>query len=113
MPKPELIEDEIARKLAEAQQSGELKSAPSYGRPLAMSDGWDDTPDEFRMAFKMLKNSGFVPPEIAVFHERAELRKRLATCADLHERKVLETELAQLEQKIALRLEAMKMHGGV
>ncbi len=113
MPKPELIEDEISRKLAEAEETGELRAAPSYGKPLAMSDGWDDTPDEFKMAFKMLKNSGFVPPEIAAFHERAALRKQLNECSDAKEKQQLATSLSQLEQKIALRLEGMRMHGSV
>ena len=35
MPKLELLEDEIGRKLAEAEQTGELRSAPSFGKPLA------------------------------------------------------------------------------
>jgi Domain of unknown function (DUF1992) len=113
VPKPELIEDEIARKLAEAEQTGELKSAPSYGKPLAQNVGWDDTPDEFKMAFKMLKDSGFIPPEIAAFRERAELRKRMNECRDDAEREQHAQALSQLEQKISLRLEAIRVHGNL
>jgi Domain of unknown function (DUF1992) len=113
MPKPELIEDEISRKLAVAEQTGELKAAPSYGKPLAVNVGWDDTPDEFKMAFKMLKDSGFIPPEIAAFRERAELRKQLSECGDKEVRKHIALALSQLEQKLSLRLEAMRVHGSL
>jgi hypothetical protein len=114
MPKLEIIEDEIARQLAEAAKSGELKSAPSYGKPLAMNDGWDDTPQEFRMAFKALKDAGFVPPEIEAFHERAHLQERLRACEeDSEEQKQLASELAALDQRISLRLEGMRVHGSI
>lgn len=113
MPRLEIIEDEISRHLAEAAKSGELRTAPSYGKPLSMNDGWDDTPAEFRMAFKMLKDSGYVPPEIALFHEGAQLRQRIQACADSDERKRLAAELSSLEQKIALRLEGMRAHGRI
>jgi Domain of unknown function (DUF1992) len=113
MPKPELVEDEISRKLAEAEQTGELKAAPSYGKPLAQNIGWDDTPDEFKMAFKMLKDSGFIPPEIAAFHERAALRKQMNECSNAEEKKRIAVALSQLEQKISLRLESMRMSGSI
>jgi Domain of unknown function (DUF1992) len=113
MPKPELIEDEISRKLAEAEQTGELKTAPSYGKPLAQNVGWEDTPGEFKMAFKMLKDSGFIPPEIAAFRERAELRKKLSECDDAAAKKHITLALSQLEQKLSLRLESMRVHGSI
>jgi hypothetical protein len=113
MPKLEIIEDEIARHLTEAAKSGELRAAPSYGKPLPVDDGWNETPDEFRMAFKALKDSGFVPPEIEAFHERSRLRQRVQACNDSDERKRLASELSSLEQKIALRLEGMRSHGSI
>jgi hypothetical protein len=113
LPKLEIIEDEIARQLTEAAKSGELEAAPSYGKPLATNDGWNETPEEFRMAFKALKDSGFVPPEIEAFHQRAWLRERVQACNDETERKRLASELASLDQKISLRLEGMRIHGSV
>jgi hypothetical protein len=108
-----LVEDEIARKLKEATQTGELKSAPSYGKPLPVDDGWHETPEEFRMAFKALKDSGFVPPEIAAFHERARLREALSNSVEPHEKTRLAAELASLDQVIALRLEGMRANGSL
>jgi hypothetical protein len=105
MPTPD---EEIARHLAAAAASGELQSAPSYGKPLADPEGWNDTPEEFRQAFKILKDAGFAPPEIAWFHDRARLRE-LAASATAEERALLERQLSDLEQKIAVRLEALRI----
>jgi hypothetical protein len=102
------LDEQIAQHLAEALKSGELKAAPSFGKPLAPPEGWDDTPEEFRQAFKILKDAGFAPPEVALFHERAGLRAALDTATAADERTALQRKLSELEQKIALRLEALR-----
>jgi hypothetical protein len=102
------LDDEIAKHLAEAAASGELKAAPSYGKPLAEAEGWNETPEELRQTFKILKDAGMAPPEIALFHERAELRAAVEAAAALPERQALQRKLSELEQKIALRLEALQ-----
>ena len=102
------LDDEIAKHLAEAAASGELKAAPSYGKPLAEPEGWAEAPGELRQAFKILKDAGFAPPEIALFHERAELRAAVEAAASQPEREALQRKLSDMEQKIALRLEALQ-----
>jgi hypothetical protein len=104
------LDEEIARHLAEAAASGELKAARSYGKPLADMEGWDETPEELRLAFKVLKDAGFAPPEVALFHERAKLREAVEACADAQERIRLQKQLSELEQKISLRLEAVRVN---
>ncbi|MGL5003647.1 MAG: DUF1992 domain-containing protein, partial [Casimicrobium sp.] len=95
----ELVEDEISRKLAEAHANGELTSAKGYGQPLANPEGWDDTPEEFRMGFKVLKDAGFYPPEVELMRRRSELRATLASMTDRSERDQLALELASLDQR--------------
>ena len=102
------IDEEIARHLQEAAEAGELKTAPSFGKPLAEHVGWSETPDALRMPFKILKDAGIRPPEIELFHQRARIRAALAGEPDGPMRLALKTELGELEQKIALRLEALK-----
>ena len=68
-----LLEDEIGRKLAESQANGELASAPSYGKPLHLGDGYDETPAEMRMGMKILKDAGVVPPEVELKIGRAHV----------------------------------------
>ncbi len=109
----ELVEDEISRKLAEAHQSGELKAAKGYGRPLLTPDGWDDTPEEFRMGFKILKDAGFYPPEIELMRRRSELRAALISATEAHDRERLALELASIDQRISVRLEAVRASGSL
>lgn len=107
MSKLELFEDEIGRKLAEADRSGELRAAACYGKPLREEPGWDQTPDEFRMPFKILKDAGVVPPEVELFRQRGRLREAQAAATTDEERFALRAQLSELEQKISLRLEAL------
>lgn len=104
-------DEEIAEHLAQAHRSGELRSAPSFGKPMAESEGWADTPTEFRLPFKILKNAGLPPPEIEMFHKRARLREQLAAAASEPERRALAVQLGEVEQAIALRLEGMRVSG--
>lgn len=107
------IDEEIAHCLAEAAASGELQSAESYGKPLREAEGWDATPEALRMPFKILKDAGFAPPEIELFRERARLRESLAAMADAAERERLQRELSHLEQRLALRLEALRTNASL
>lgn len=104
-------DEAIADHLVEAMRSGELRSAPSYGRPMAEAEGWHETPVEFRLPFKILKNAGVVPPEVELFHQRAQLRKELAEADTESRRAVLRQRLGELEQVIALRLESLRGSG--
>jgi hypothetical protein len=107
------LDEEIAARLAEAASSGELQSAESYGKPLRDPDGWDATPDALRLPFKILKDSGFVPPEVELFHQRARLRSAVAAALSADERDSLQRELAELEQKLALRLESLRVNAAL
>ena len=106
-------DEEIAEHLAQAFKSGELQSAPSFGKPLAEAESWYETPTEFRLPFKILKNAGVPPPEIEMFHKRAQLRERLAEAISEQERLALATKLSEVEQAIALRLEGTRASGSL
>jgi hypothetical protein len=104
------LDEEIARRLAEAAASGELSKAESYGKPLAETEGWNDTPEALRLPFKILKDAGVVPREVEMFRERAELAAQLQRCTDPEEQRALLQKLSELEQAIALRLEALRIN---
>ena len=108
-----LLEDHIGRSLAESESSGELRAAPSYGKPLHLGDGYDDTPAELRMAFKMLKDSGFVPPEVELMREIEALRKALADMPDDATATARRQALADKRQQLALRMEKLRMTGSL
>lgn len=104
-------DEAIAEHLAQAEASGELRSAESYGKPLADADGYLSTPVEFRMPFKILKNAGVAPAEVALFQRRAELRRTRDAAQSDDERRALDEKLAELDMAIALRLEGMRASG--
>ncbi|CAM3736231.1 DnaJ family domain-containing protein [Roseateles saccharophilus] len=106
-------DDVIAKHLAAAMRSGELQSAESFGRPLQEAEGWAETPLEFRLPFKVLKNAGVPPPELELFKTRADLRRQLDASRDDAERAALRQKLSELEQLIALRLEGMRASGRI
>ena len=102
-----LLDDHIGQSLRESEQTGELQAAPSFGKPLAFGDGYDDTPAELRMAMKILKDAGVVPPEVEAMREAAALEVRISGCTDEAERRVLQQQLSDQRQAIALRLEGL------
>jgi hypothetical protein len=101
----------IAAHLAAAMRSGELQSAESFGKPLQDAEGWEQTPLEFRLPFKILKNADVPPPELELFKARAALREQLDAARDEAGRAALRQKLSELEQALALRLEGMRTSG--
>jgi len=109
MPNPlKLIDDHIGEHLRDSEASGELRTAPSYGKPMAFNDGYDDTPAELRMAMKILHDAGVVPPEVELMHQLAALRREAAAASDAEQARALSKRASDLEQLIKLRLERLK-----
>ena len=105
---PETLEEQIAEALRLAQESGELRSAKSYGKPIDFGDGYGDTPAELRMAFKVLKDSGYAPAEVQMLHELAGLREQLAKLdAESEAAQALRAKINEMQVKVALRMEKL------
>ena len=69
------------RRIAQAQKEGAFEHLPGEGRPLDLDDD-SNVPAELRMAFKVLKNAGYVPPEIADRKEVSTILDLLEHCED-------------------------------
>jgi DNA-binding transcriptional ArsR family regulator len=108
-----LLDDHIGQQLRQSESSGELKAAPSYGKPLDFGDGYDETPTELRMGMKVLKDAGVVPPEVELMQQAAALEVQLAACQDDATRRELQRQLADKRQAIALRLERLRLTGSL
>lgn len=69
------------RRISEAIQKGLLDTHGWRNRPLPMT--YDNmVPEELRMAYKILKNAGYLPPEIEAKKEIQAIEDLLATCED-------------------------------
>lgn len=102
------LDEQIAEAVRQAQASGELAAARDYGKPIDFGDGYDETPPELRMAFKMLRDSGYAPPEVAMLQELAGKRKALAALdARSPEADALRAEVNDMALKVSLRIERL------
>lgn len=56
--------DHIAKaRIQEAIDRGELRGLPGEGQPLCLEDD-SAIPEDLRAAYRLLKNAGFLPPEL-------------------------------------------------
>jgi len=108
-----LLEDDIGRALRESEASGELKSAPSYGKPMSFGDGYDETPDALKMPFKMLKDSGYAPPEVQLMRDIAALQAELDGLRDDETLRAKRQRLSEMRQHLALRMEKLRIGGSL
>ena len=70
-----LLEKIAEKKIREAIERGEFANLPGAGKPLRLEDD-SMIPEDLRVAYKILKNAGFIPPEL-------ELRREIITLRDL------------------------------
>jgi hypothetical protein len=64
--------DPIAEaRIQEAIDRGDLRGLPGEGQPLHLDDD-SAIPEELRAAYRLLKNSGFLPPELQLRREMRE-----------------------------------------
>lgn len=91
-------------RIAEAIEKGELDNLPGAGKPLTLDDD-SHIPPELRMAYRILKNAGCLPPALQTRKEISELEDLLPTLENEIERsqavKRLNLLLAKLDQQQA------------
>lgn len=69
------------RRIAEAQARGELDDLPGAGRPLDLDDD-ALVPADLRVAYRILKNAGYVPPEVEQLRELRQLERCVLAATD-------------------------------
>lgn len=107
----QLQDDAIGQMLRDSIANGELQRAPSYGKPLAFADGYEQTPLELRMGMKILKDAGVVPPEVELMQRIAALQAQADATSDAVDARALRQRVADLRQALALRLEQLRISG--
>jgi hypothetical protein len=73
------------QKIAQAMQERDFNSPKWKNKPLPLDDD-RFVPDDLKMAYKILKNSGYLPPEIEDRKEVKKLEDLIACTEDEHER---------------------------
>lgn len=72
-------------RIEEAINKGEFENLEGRGKPLVFEDD-SFVPPDLRMAYKILKNAGFLPPELLAEKEIRDATDLLANMEDERER---------------------------
>lgn len=73
------------RKIREAIERGEFDNLEGRGKPLRLDDD-SAIPEDLRLAYKILKNAGCLPPELELKREIHQMEELLAAMEDEQER---------------------------
>lgn len=96
-----LLFDVIAEnRIQEAIDAGALDNLPGAGEPLDLTED-PLVPTELRAAYRMLKNAGYVPPEVEQLKELRELEQRVAEAPDPDRRRRALAKLTLLSARLA------------
>ncbi|CNI32036.1 MULTISPECIES: DUF1992 domain-containing protein [Yersinia] len=90
-----LIDEWAERHIIKAQEKGELDNLPGNGKPLFLDD---DTfvPTELRVGYRLLKNAGYLPPELQDRQEALTITDLLSQLDKQHD------DYANLHKRLAL-----------
>lgn len=81
----DIFEKIAEEKIREAMEQGVFDDLPNKGKPLKLEDfSW--VPEDLRLAYKILKNAGCIPPEMELRREIIDLKELLKTIDDDEER---------------------------
>ena len=84
-----LLDKLAEERIAAAMQRGDFLNLPGAGLPIPQED-FSFIPEEKRMAYKILKNSGYVPPELELHSEIYRLESIIRqNCEEVERRKYL------------------------
>jgi hypothetical protein len=89
------------QRIAEAIERGELDNLPGAGRPLVLDDD-ADVPAELRVAYRLLKNAGMVPPEVELRRELTSAEQLLALASTPEDRMAAYRRWRLLETRLAM-----------
>jgi hypothetical protein len=92
-------------KIKEAIENGEFDDLPGSGKPLQGLDSYFATPESIRLGYSVLKNSGFVPEEVALLKEISTLKEQAVARTDRGKKNELNSQIAELQLKYDLLME--------
>ncbi|MEN2993757.1 MAG: DnaJ family domain-containing protein [Thermodesulfovibrio sp.] len=81
----DIFEKIAEEKIREAMEQGVFDDLPNKGKPLNLED-LSFVPEDLRIAYKILKNAGCIPPEMEIRKEIIDLKDLLKTIDDDEER---------------------------
>jgi hypothetical protein len=100
-------------RIKEAMAKGDFDRLPGSGRPLDLEE-YFATPEEFRVAFSILKNARCAPAEVELLNEIARLKDAMAAADSPAEEGLLQRRLTERQMQLAVIFEhrARRPRGG-
>ncbi|MEW5707332.1 MAG: DnaJ family domain-containing protein [Pseudomonadota bacterium] len=89
------------QRIQEAIEAGEFDNLPGAGKPLALDDDCM-VPEVLRVALRVLKNAGYVPPEVEQLKELRELTRYIEAAPEGEERRRAIAKLNLLSLRLSL-----------
>ncbi|HKJ72391.1 MAG TPA: DnaJ family domain-containing protein [Gammaproteobacteria bacterium] len=87
------------QRIREAREEGAFDDLPGQGEPLELDDD-SMVPEELRTAYRMLKNAGHLPPELAANAEIREIEDLLRHLDDPAEQRRAKARLEVLVERV-------------
>ena len=94
-----LIEKVAEEKIKQALERGELQNLPGEGQPLSLDDD-SHVPPELRAGYRLLKNAGFIPPEVTLRKEIAQVESLIQMAQASEQKNQLCKKLNYLTMKL-------------
>lgn len=101
------IESAIEGMIKAAMARGEFDNLEGAGKPLDLS-AYFNTPEDVRLGYSVLKANNFVPEEVELLKEIADLKQKIASAAEGEERSALDKSLREKILKLTLLFEKNK-----
>ena len=99
------------QRIAAAIEAGEFDDLPGAGQPLRLDDD-PLVPEELRVAYRILKNAGFLPPELEARREIVGIASLMRHATDDASRRRALARLALLEAKLEAEGRALPATAG-
>lgn len=103
------LTDLVEERIRAAMQAGAFDDLPGRGQPLALGDDIL-VPEDMRLAYRLLKNAGYLPEELALRREIADVQTLLGQALDAEERRLASGRLALLRMRLAARSGERPLH---
>ena len=100
-------EDLVEARIRKAMAEGEFDNLPGKGKPIDLSKYYG-VPEHLRIAYQMMKDSGYIPEEVRLKKEMEILKEKIKQCKSEEEKQKLMKELTEISQQFHFYMEYNK-----
>ena len=100
-------EDLVEARIRKAMAEGEFDNLPGKGKPIDLSKYYG-VPEHLRIAYHMMKGSGYIPEEVRLKKEMEILKEKIKQCNSEEEKHKFMKELTKISQQFHFHMEYNK-----